>query len=158
MQIYLAARYSRRLDLCRYRDELRSMGHVVQATWLDGQHQVGDTGTPLGNAGEVLVEGEDSSGERAARLREKFALDDFDDASTCDMLIAFTEPPRSAPNRGGRHVEMGIALGMGIPVVVIGHRENIFCWLPQVKYFYDWRDTREWLKRIAEDQEESTCD
>ncbi|KKW45656.1 MAG: hypothetical protein UY96_C0017G0057 [Parcubacteria group bacterium GW2011_GWB1_56_8] len=151
MQLYLAARYSRRLELCKYRDELRAMGHVVQATWLDGQHQVSDTGAPLGNEGESLVE-DDSSGDKAARLREKFALDDFDEVFDCDMLIAFTEPPRSAPNRGGRHVEMGIALGRGIPVVIVGSRENIFCWLPQVRYFYDWRDVKGWLERIAEDR------
>lgn len=57
MLIYLAARYSRRLELCGYREQLRAAGHKVQAVWLDGEHQISDLGTPIGEGGEVLVEG-----------------------------------------------------------------------------------------------------
>ena len=34
-----------------------------------------------------------------------YTTDDFRDVSMCDLLIAFTEPPRSNHSRGGRHVE-----------------------------------------------------
>jgi hypothetical protein len=139
MRIYLASRYSRREELCRYREQLQAVGHDVQSRWLDGNHQISDAGTPLGDHGEALVEGDDGSqSERAAALRARFAADDFEDVAGCHLLIAFTEPPRSSASRGGRHVELGLALGMRKQVVIVGPRENIFCWLPEVLQFEDW--------------------
>lgn len=146
-QIYLAARYSRRIELVSYRDILRSAGFTVQARWLDGEHQIDDKGVPIRDSGEALVEGTLRSGERlsehkqsdrATALRQKFATDDFDDVMACRTFIAFTEVPRSGHSRGGRHVELGIALALGTRVVIIGPRENIFCWLPHVYQFDDW--------------------
>lgn len=138
MRVYLAARYSRRLELCGYRDILRGWGFDVQARWLDGSHQLGNDGTPIGDQGEALVE--TGRVEDAAALREKFAVDDFEDVAGADLLVAFTEQPRSGNSRGGRHVELGIALGCGIDVVVIGPRENVFCWLPEVRHWDFWDD------------------
>lgn len=141
MNIYLAARYSRREELCGYREQLRALGHTVDAVWLNGSHQISDTGNPIGEEGESLVEGDDgSTNERAAKLREKFAIEDMRDVKNCDLLIAFTEEPRSSSSRGGRHVEMGIAIGLGKPILIVGPRENIFCWLPNVRQFDTWKD------------------
>lgn len=156
MRIYLAARYSRRLELCGYRDQLRAAGHDVQAVWLNGEHQISDTGQPIGEHGEALVETSDPSShvvlrsgehlsehersERAASLRQKFAQDDFRDVAGCELLIAFTEPPRSGNSRGGRHVELGIALGLMKRVSIVGPRENIFCWLEGVRQFDTFDD------------------
>jgi hypothetical protein len=149
MRIYLASRYSRREELCGYREQVRALGHDVQAEWLNGEHQISNEGVPIGNSGEALVEGTLRSGERlseheqserAARLRQKFAHDDFRDVSMCQLLIAFTEQPRSSPNRGGRHVELGIALGMMKRVWIVGPRENIFCWLEDVRQFDTWQE------------------
>lgn len=134
-QIYLAARYSRRLELCEYREQLRRSGFFVQARWLDGGHQLSNEGTPIGETGEALVEGDDV---KAAALRAKFADDDWQDVTGADLVISFTEPPRSSANRGGRHVEFGIALGLGKRVIVVGHRENIFHWLPNVEFHKSW--------------------
>lgn len=134
--IYLAARYSRREELCGYRDKLSELGYLVQARWLDGKHQLDAVGTPIGESGEHLVE---SGSSEASILRSKFADDDFSDVSGADIVISFTEPPRvSSKNRGGRHVEFGIALGLGKRVIVVGHRENIFHWLPQVEFCHTW--------------------
>ncbi len=136
MRIYLAARYSRRLELCGYRERLQQLGHDVQATWLNGKHQIGRDGNPIGDHGESLVESDgDQSTDCAAELRSRFAAEDFRDVTMCDLLIAFTEPPKSDASRGGRHVELGIALGMMKQVWVVGHRENIFCWLEDVRFF-----------------------
>lgn len=160
MRIYLAARYSRRLELCGYRDELRAMGHTVQAIWLDGEHQIDDKGIPIGENGEALVEMTDTARESfyangddaAAKLRQKFAQDDFRDVLMCDMLISFTEPPRSegGRSRGGRHIETGIALGMMKRVWVVGYRENIFHWLDDVRFFETWDQAKQAL--AAEDK------
>lgn len=150
-RIYLASRYSRREELCGYRTELRDMGFDVQAEWLNGEHQLSDAGVPIGENGEALVEGVLRSGERlpesevsarAARLRDKFARDDFRDVSMCDLCISFTEVPRSDKGRGGRHVEFGVALGMMKRVWIVGPRENIFHWLEDVRQFDTWEECR----------------
>jgi hypothetical protein len=179
MNIYLAARYSRRLELCGYREQLRAMGHVVDTVWLNGEHQISDTGEPIGEHGESLVEsspnrcpctywhaphdycdgkpkalriGEqlnpEEHSERAAALRTKFAEDDLADVEACDMLIAFTEPPRAAGgrNRGGRHVELGIAIGQGKLIAIVGPRENLFCWLPEITQFDTWEEALAYLQ------------
>lgn len=149
MKIYLAARYSRREELAGYRTELEALGHTVQARWLNGEHQLANDGTPIGESGEALVEGALRSGEhlsereqteRAAKLRTQFALDDWEDVNAAELVISFTEPPRSKANRGGRHVEYGIALANKARVIVVGHRENIFHWLPVVEFCPTWQD------------------
>lgn len=139
MKIYLAARYSRREELARYRKQLEELGHIVQARWLNGAHQLTDDGTPIGDKGEALVEDRFQTTE-GARLREKFALDDWEDVNAAELVISFTEPPRSKANRGGRHVEYGIALANRSRVIVVGHRENIFHWLPVVEFYATWDD------------------
>ena len=37
---YLAARYSRREELCGYRADLQRLGIEVPARWLNGSHQL----------------------------------------------------------------------------------------------------------------------
>ena len=152
MKIYLAARYSRREELAAYRTELEELGHTVQARWLNGEHQLANDGTPIGENGVALVEGTLRSGEqlseheqteRAAALRTKFALDDWEDVNAAELVISFTEPPRSKANRGGRHVEYGIALANKARVIVVGHRENIFHWLPVVEFCATWAEARD---------------
>lgn len=147
MTIYLAARYSRRVELCEYRDELRAMGHTVQARWLDGGHQISDAGVPIGEHGEALVEGDSGShSDEAATLRARFANDDFDDVASADVVISFTEKPRSnLGTRGGRHVEHGIALALGKHVIVVGYRENLFHWLPVVTFAETWEQAKKLL-------------
>lgn len=141
MKIYLAARYGRREELASYRTELESMGHVVQARWLNGEHQVSDSGTPIGDNGEKLVEGDSGSNSaEACALRSRFAQDDLEDVNSAELVISFTEPPRAKASRGGRHVEFGIALANKSRVIIVGHRENIFHWLPVVEFYATWKE------------------
>jgi hypothetical protein len=141
MIIYLAARYSRRLEMCAIRDELTALGHQVPARWLNGSHQIARDGMPLTEEGERKFE---DGHPDADDLRMKFAQDDLADVLAADVLIAFTEQPRSDASRGGRHVELGIAIGLQeccqVPmrVFVVGPRENLFCWLPGIEYYEDW--------------------
>ena len=137
MTIYLAGRYSRREELCGYREQLRSLGLTVQARWLDGKHQIASNGEPIGEGGEALVEAPDMA-EENAELRAQFALDDWRDVTSANVVVSFTEPPRSTASRGGRHVEFGMALANGARMVVIGYRENIFHWLTTVEFFPTW--------------------
>lgn len=149
MNIYLASRYSRREELCGYRAELHAIGHRVTSRWLNGKHQISDGGKPIGDHGEALIEGDDGgTSDEAARLRCEFASEDVNDVLDASCIIAFTEPPRSSASRGGRHVEFGIALGLELirrqhcpsdgprfRMIVVGYRENLFCWLPFIEYY-----------------------
>ena len=129
--IYLAASYSRREELCKYRDELTRRGWRVKARWLDGTHQLTPAGTTLGDAGEALVE---AGGPEAHALRGKFAMDDVEDVLDATLVISFT----GAGGRGGRHVEFGIASTTGALLIVVGPREHIFHSLPGVRQYDDW--------------------
>lgn len=124
MKIYLASRYSRRAELRGYRDRLSALGHKVTSRWLDADHQNSDWRTTMA----------DNSSDCAAELRGKFAAEDLADVRAAQVLIAFTEPPESGHSRGGRHVELGVALGLDRRVYVVGHRENIFCWSDEVSF------------------------
>lgn len=143
MRFYLAARYSRREELLGVRDVIEALGGEVTSRWLNGNHQISDTGVPIGDEGEQLVEDPDGDlaagdGERAAALRAKFAMDDYQDVRRADVLVAFTEPPRSTASRGGRHVELGLALAWTEHIIIVGPRENVFCWLPWVDHYERW--------------------
>lgn len=135
MKLYLAARYSRIEELNRYKSALESVGFEITSRWLLGDHQIDDDG--------LSVEAEHG-------LRVKFAEEDFNDVIRSEAMIAFTETPRATNSRGGRHVELGMALlrsyigESGImrkyPVVVVGPRENVFCCLPSVTWYPSWPD------------------
>lgn len=135
MNVYLAARYSRREELNAYAADLRLCMFRVTSRWLEGNHQISDDGL---------------SAEAKQEERIRFASEDWEDLLSARILIAFTEPPRSTNSRGGRHVELGAALallekGYYDDVIVVGYRENVFCCLPQVKFFPTWQEAFEHL-------------
>lgn len=129
MRIYLAARYSRRLELCGYAAHLESLGHTVTSRWLLGNHQA-----------------ENDELQRGAEA-ERFAREDLDDVDDADVVICFSEPPRTSTSRGGRHVEFGYALALRKPLCVVGPRENVFaCLVEQVETF---EGAEAWLKTFG---------
>jgi hypothetical protein len=126
MKIYLAARYSRREELLRYAHELEEFTNAtVTSRWLQGEP-------------DTDVNGDNSS--HTIRHNMRFALKDFDDIAAADTFIAFTEEPNCGSTRGGRHVELGIALTLRKRILIVGPRENIFCCLAEVRAFDTWRD------------------
>ena len=120
---YLAARYSRREELQGYKAELEALGHTVYGQWLTGAH--------LATEEDILHRPE---------LGRDFAVDDLLDICQADTMISFTEPPRSAANRGGRHVEFGIAIAREMNLAVVGPRENVFHCLPDVTVYATWAE------------------
>ena len=134
MKIYLASRYSRREELCLYRDELQAIGHEVTSRWLNGAHQIAPDGMPLTEERERQFE--DMSDPRGNELRQAFLREDMADVAAADLLIAFTETPRApGGGRGGRHVELGLALAWQKQIIIVGPRENLFCWHPAIEQF-----------------------
>ena len=138
MRLYLAARFSRFDELNRYRDELATAGIEVTSRWLNGGHEW------------VGTSDEDIPVEENAR----FAAEDLEDLRAADLLVCFTEPSRSGPARGGRHVEFGYALAFGIPIACVGHRENVFYCLPEITFFPEWSEARDFLLNAAKAQQE----
>jgi len=122
VKAYLAARYSRRAELCGYRDALEEIGYEVTSRWLDGGH-------------DVMLGAEDFS-ETCAQ----YAQEDLDDIDCAEVLILFTDPPGSEAPRGGKHVETGYALGTMKPVWVVGPRTNLFYHLPNIHCYETWDD------------------
>lgn len=128
---YLAARFSRQAELAGYAARLIGRGFQVTSRWL--------------HAHETDIQSKDAT--YTERQRMEFAVHDFEDVLAADRLIAFTENP--APDavipgraRGGRHVELGVAIYLaherGHSVYVVGHKENVFCYLPWVNFFPDF--------------------
>lgn len=121
MKIYLVARYGRRLEMVKYREQLRLMGHEVTSRWVNGEHEALD---------KIAI---------PQQMRE-FAIDDVIDLHTSDLVIAFTEQPNSEFSRGGRHVEFGMALALNKEVIVVGPVENVFYSLAQVTVWGSWEE------------------
>jgi len=124
VNIYLAARYSRREELCIYRSDLEILGHTITSRWLHGNHQLTDE--------ELRADG------GAVEKRARFALEDWQDLIAATVCISFTEEPRSGNSRGGRHVEFGAALALGQRCIIVGARENVFHCLLTVEWYPDW--------------------
>lgn len=129
-QVYLAARYSRQTEMREVARELEDMGYEMSCRWISGDHQIKDGLCP----DEELQE------------RIRFALEDYHDVVASNIIISFTEVPRSSTTRGGRHVEFGIGLGIHKRLVNIGPRENIFHYLPQVEVYDSWEQARTYLE------------
>ncbi len=134
IQVYFAARYSRRDQLIAYRDQLRTLGIECTSRWLDGNHELDDRG--------LSIQAADSE-------RARFACEDFDDVCKANVVISFTEVPRTTATRGGRHVEFGVALALSKTCIVIGPCENVFHHLPGVIRFDEWPGEARLVEAIA---------
>ena len=118
MKIYLASRYSRHIELQEIAKVLISHGHEITSRWLWGNHQIDDNGLSI---------------DAKRSVRERFAKEDYADLMEAEIVISFTEVPRSSNSRGGRHVEFGVALASQKRCIIIGPRENVFHCLPEIE-------------------------
>lgn len=119
MRIYLASRYSRKEELRTYRSLAESCGATVTSSWLKESY------SPNIHMSEVPE----------ATSREIADIDLWD-IRAADTFVFFSEDQDKQPPRGGRHFEMGYALAHDKRMFVIGKPENIFHFLPEIK-FYD---------------------
>ena len=128
--IYLAASYSRRIEMLEYAGELEALGYKIGAEWVTKGHEYPD---------------DPYLAKRA--VESWWAMADFRDIFHARTVINFTEPEDGPPSRrrGGRHVELGLALGMSEQprqslktIILIGPCENIFHTLPVIKHFDTW--------------------
>lgn len=150
MIVYLAGPYRARAQLQRCAADLERIGFTVRARWLDGEHE----GAP------------DAANDAAPADRERWAREDLADVAQCNVLVAFTaraawdlaltttsRPPAEFGASGGRHIETGYALARLKTVVLVGHPENVFHWLPQVNRVTDWHEALVLLASVLVHQE-----
>lgn len=90
------------------RAEARKIAEMIPAVctsrWLHGKHE------------EYGTEAE-------------FAATDVDDVRSAEAIIVLTGDSRT---RGGRHTELGIALALGKKCYIVGPREQVFHYHPEV--------------------------
>jgi nucleoside 2-deoxyribosyltransferase len=99
------------IDECKaLRDLLVEKGYEITAKWLD---------EPFRRTLTYSVEN-----------RRHIANMDRDDVLRSDLLIHLATD-RYIP--GGKFVEVGIAIGANIPVINVGHQENMLMWCDSVE-------------------------
>jgi len=120
MKIYLAAAFSRQEEIKQVALRLESKGLEITSRWLDVKKE---------------------------RLENAFM--DVEDVRRADILVRFTDPVRYSlvtmtvnnephvPARlisGARHFETGLAWERGIPIIVVGGKQNIFDEFPNITH------------------------
>lgn len=130
LRIYLAARYSRRLEMVGYADQLRALGYTISSSWIDGHHE---TRPDIDATGTIAEQG-------------SWADEDVYDLQQSDAIICFANPP-GEPGRGGRHVEFGLAIAYGLRLALVGQREHVFHCLPEVDQYDTWEQCLAALRR-----------
>lgn len=78
----------------------------------------------------------------------EFALNDLHDIATADLLVALNPEGWERKGTGGRHVEVGFALGIDLPVLLVGERSNVFHWLPAVTQIDEGQDVVKHVKKL----------
>lgn len=125
MKIYIASFFDTRERLRPYRDQLWKLGNEVVSTWLD------ETAKPEGMTHDEFW--------------RKLAMKDVAEVKSADLLIVDTidQTPR-----GGREVELGVALGAFQQklVYIVGPVRNVFHELAD-RRFENWEAC---IQRIAE--------
>lgn len=107
MNIYVAAHSQ--AEARKVADILAQAGHEITSTWLQEDME----------KDESLVPDE----------RASIAIKDLTEIKHSDALVMLAAPYRVP---GGKFVELGFALGIGIHVHLIGHRENMLMWHPSI--------------------------
>lgn len=115
---YLASTYGRRVELAGYADQLRADGHDITARWLAGEH-----------------EAIDQTADR--NTQALWATEDIEDICAATNFLLFTD---GQPGRGGKDVELGIAIATGKRITLIGPFTNVFSFLHSIRQYDTFQD------------------
>jgi len=118
MKVYLAAAFSRQTEIKAVAEKLRELGIEITSRWLNAE--------PMA--------------KKPAFLRTQDAFNDIRDLRAADLVIRFTDEVEKSmvPSRlisGARMFEFGMAWERGIPVFVVGGKQNVFDYLPNIVHF-----------------------
>ena len=127
-KVYFSARYSRRRELADYRTALAASDVEVTSRWITD-----DPPVPV----RELTE------QHWQQLAEK----DLADIARADAVVAFTEAPGGG--NGGRHVELGVGVGLKKAIVIVGEPEHLFHRLDGAHRVKNWPAAIQVIKRLA---------
>jgi hypothetical protein len=106
MKLYLANMISLRAETLAAAHLLRDAGHEIVSSWVYGAEE-----------GLTLPQ---------------IAVLDVTDLQKAEAIVKFTQPYGTLVKGGGRHAEGGMGLVLGKKVFLVGPREQIFDWHPDV--------------------------
>ena len=134
-EVYFAARFDEKEKLSVLAKRLKTASNnkfIVNSQWLKEPDLEDTKGNPLGN-NDLLT-------DYPVEYLQKKAFTSFTDVMMADLFVLFSDTPKDNPTRGGCNVELGVALAMAKPIVVMGGaKENIFHEMPYVQYEPDWK-------------------
>ena len=113
MKIYLAACFEQQEEVRQKLNEMESLGFTCMSSWRFEDGLIPPTPEHL----------------------DKCASRDLADLEGSDWFVCLTD---KASNRGGKHVELGYALALRMPVILVGRRENIFHSLRRINWVETW--------------------
>lgn len=119
LKAYVAARWDDREDALFIKDCIEKAGIICTSTWL----------TPHDNQSMDALK---AKTDVVSVARQK-AIKDFEDIDESDILVLYSPKKAHRNGTGGKHVETGYALATGVPVFILGERENIFHYHPLVQ-------------------------
>ena len=124
MRVYLAAAWSRRVEILEVANRLEAKGVEITSRWLTEEEGM-------------------NTGAREPFLRERCYID-LHDVDECDILIRFTDPETQGNEKYravlgsipitadvkllscARMVEFGYAMAKGKSLIVVGGKQNVF--------------------------------
>lgn len=134
MTIYLAAPFEHLLTMRTLRESLVADGVAVNSRWLSE--------TPEENMAVL------SSSPTAKELGRVYALRDLEDIDAADVVVVYNPVAFKNAGTGGRHVELGYAIGRHKTVILYnGYPSNVFHYL--VLYADTYPALVEMLTKIA---------
>ena len=128
MRIYLACKFEHRAKLRPVKDELWRLGFEVVSSWID------EVKRPEGMSLDIF--------------HKKLAMKDIAEIKSADLFVLDTEVPSE---RGGKEVEMGLALGafQSKLVYIVGPLRNVFHQLRDMQ-FNNWDDFLQFMRAEKE--------
>lgn len=124
--IYLSAAMSRRDEIQGYADQLTAGGIRVVSTWHSRNEPIHDH-------------------ELTANQRWEIAYRDLYELRQADSVVFFGDPDSTYTGTGGKFVELGYALGIDTFVYLVGNREGVFTFIPEIAHTETWDEMLPYL-------------
>ena len=130
MKAYLATHYSRKMEAIQVVHDLEDMNIEVVSTWHKEPHK------PSTSMHEV-----------SSAFCRRTAKRDIKELQSADTFILLSVDPDFKFTRGGHCVEEGWAQALGLRFLLVGPRQNVFCYLPGIKRVKTWEAGKRWLAK-----------
>ncbi len=126
MKVYVAGKFEERVRISRFMEELRILGCEITCDWTD--HKYSDGAYP-----------------------QLYCLDDVQGVKDADIYLGIFQFDY---NYRGALVEMGIAIGIDIPIWLLGKAIDtcIFSSHPNVKRFRIWDEVTRAIQKYEEEK------